>query len=79
MGHSDGRLSTIPEESQVSTDSLEVEALYLQQVEGAPKEIQSDLKELCWVVLNEPDSEFADVETNAWWYYTDPDFRTTNC
>ena len=41
VGRSDGRLSTIAEESQVSIDSPEVEALYLQHFEGAPKEIQS--------------------------------------
>ena len=43
MGRSDGRLSTIPEESQVSIESPEVEALYIAHFEGAPREVQSDL------------------------------------
>ena len=74
VGRSDGRLSTIAEESQVSIDSPEVEALYIQHFEGAPKEIQSDLKELCWVVLNEPVDEVADVEIkDDWCYFSSPD------
>ena len=74
VGRSDGRLSTIAEESQVSFDSPEVEALYIQHFEGAPKEIQSDLKELCWVVLNEPADEVSDVEIkDDWCYFVSPD------
>ena len=65
VGRGDGRLSTIPEESQVSIDSPEVGALYVQHFEGAPREVQSDLKELRWVVPNEADTEFADVESNT--------------
>ena len=74
VGRSDGRLSTIAEESQVSIDSPEVEALYIQHFEGAPKEIQSDLKELCWVVLNEPVDEVSGVEIkDDWCYFSNPD------
>ena len=61
-------------DSQVSIDSPEVGALYIGHFEGAPKELQSDLKELCWVALHEPVSEFADAENDA---YCFSQIRTT--
>eukprot|EP00435_Cladocopium_sp_Y103_P071891 s112_g38.t1 len=47
--------------------------LYLQHFEGAPKEIQSDLKELCWIVLNEPENEYHEFNDESWCYFSDPD------
>ena len=70
-----GRLSPIAEESHVSDATEDVEMLFLQHFSGAPPELVPELKELCYLALNEGVEQLSN-EYDALIFYDEPDPMT---